>query len=59
MGVVSGTVMEEGGEVVGVIPYAMYIAGGEKEKTSTEIENGKEITIHKHDNEKVRDLYDK
>lgn len=54
MGVVSGTVMQGGGEVVGVIPYAMYAAGGEKEKTTTEIENGKELTVHTHGNEKVK-----
>lgn len=33
MGVVSGAVLEAGGYVTGVIPYAMVVAGGEKEQT--------------------------
>lgn len=32
MGVVSGAVIEEGGQVTGIIPYAIQAAGGEKDK---------------------------
>ncbi|KAF9483869.1 hypothetical protein BDN70DRAFT_873261 [Pholiota conissans] len=32
MGVVSGSVLEKGGKVIGVIPQAMIAAGGEKDK---------------------------
>lgn len=32
MGIVSGSVLEHGGKVVGVIPQAMVSAGGEKDK---------------------------
>ncbi|KAJ3516718.1 hypothetical protein NLJ89_g945 [Agrocybe chaxingu] len=32
MGIVSGAVLEQGGDVIGVIPKAMLIAGGEGEK---------------------------
>jgi hypothetical protein len=32
MGIVSGAVRNEGGNVIGVIPYAMAAAGGEGEK---------------------------
>ena len=31
MGVVSGAALEAGGKVTGIIPYAMIVAGGEKE----------------------------
>ena len=37
MGIVSGSVLEAGGDVVGVIPHAMLAAGGEGERVS---ENG-------------------
>lgn len=33
MGVVSGAALDAGGQVTGVIPYAMVVAGGEKEQT--------------------------
>jgi hypothetical protein len=33
MGIVSSTVRNEGGDVIGVMPYAMVAAGGEGEKT--------------------------
>jgi hypothetical protein len=33
MGVVSGTVIEHGGDVTGVVPFAMVSAGGEGDKT--------------------------
>lgn len=33
MGVVSGAVLEAGGRVTGVMPYAMIASGGEKEQT--------------------------
>lgn len=35
MGTVSGAVLEGGGKVTGITPYAMVRAGGEGEKTST------------------------
>ncbi|KAL1947322.1 hypothetical protein VTO73DRAFT_14283 [Trametes versicolor] len=35
MGIVSGTALEAGGDVVGVTPYAMVAAGGEKEQTKS------------------------
>ncbi|KAI0345081.1 hypothetical protein BDW22DRAFT_1353927 [Trametopsis cervina] len=34
MGVVSGAVLEAGGTVTGVIPYAMVVSGGEREQTA-------------------------
>ena len=34
MGIVSGAVLGEGGDVVGVIPHAMLAAGGEGERVS-------------------------
>lgn len=37
MGVVSGAVIEAGGHVTGVIPYAMVFAGGEKEASEGEV----------------------
>lgn len=37
MGVVSGAVIEAGGHVTGVIPYAMVVAGGEKEASEGEV----------------------
>ncbi|KAG5646699.1 hypothetical protein DXG03_002689 [Asterophora parasitica] len=35
MGIVSNAALQNGGEVTGVIPYAMHIAGGERDKIST------------------------
>lgn len=35
MGIVSGTALEAGADVVGVTPYAMVAAGGEKEQTKS------------------------
>ncbi|KAG1736767.1 hypothetical protein EDB19DRAFT_1720208 [Suillus lakei] len=32
MGIVSGAVIDEGGQVTGIIPYAIHAAGGEKDK---------------------------
>jgi uncharacterized protein (TIGR00730 family) len=32
MGIVSGAVADEGGQVTGIIPYAIHAAGGEKDK---------------------------
>ena len=32
MGIVSGAVIEAGGQVTGILPYAMVAAGGEKEQ---------------------------
>ncbi|KAI0093741.1 hypothetical protein BDY19DRAFT_270476 [Irpex rosettiformis] len=34
MGVVSGAAIEAGGKVIGVIPYAMVVSGGEQEQTA-------------------------
>ncbi|KAF5386826.1 hypothetical protein D9615_001624 [Tricholomella constricta] len=34
MGIVSNAVLQNGGEVTGVIPFAMHAAGGEQDKTS-------------------------
>ncbi len=38
MGVVSGAALEAGGEVTGVIPYAMVVSGGEKEQTQGQLQ---------------------
>lgn len=35
MGIVSGSSLEHGGKVVGIVPYAMVAAGGEGEKTKS------------------------
>src|SRR6267154_6636870 len=32
MGIVSGAAIDEGGQVIGIIPYAIHAAGGEKDK---------------------------
>lgn len=32
MGIVSGAVSDQGGQVTGIIPYAIHAAGGEKDK---------------------------
>ncbi|KAL5529131.1 hypothetical protein ACEPAG_5105 [Sanghuangporus baumii] len=53
MGIVSGTALEHGGEVVGVMPYAMYAAGGEREKTSNEIDDSVDIKVDTHAKEKI------
>jgi hypothetical protein len=37
MGVVSGAVLEGGGQVTGVVPFAMVAAGGEGEKAPTSL----------------------
>ncbi|KAF5324522.1 hypothetical protein D9611_004577 [Ephemerocybe angulata] len=37
MGVVSGAVLEGGGKVTGIVPYAMISAGGEAEKTHSAV----------------------
>lgn len=36
MGVVSGAVLEHGGKVTGIVPYAMVISGGERDKGDPE-----------------------
>ncbi|KAJ7915541.1 hypothetical protein B0H13DRAFT_2000153 [Mycena leptocephala] len=38
MGVVSGAVLEHGGKVTGIVPYAMTIAGGESEKVGSRVD---------------------
>ena len=35
MGVVSSTVLEHGGDVTGVVPFAMVAAGGERDKAQS------------------------
>lgn len=35
MGVVSSAVLEAGGKVTGIVPYAMVAAGGEGDKTAS------------------------
>ncbi|KAJ7491230.1 hypothetical protein FB451DRAFT_1222471 [Mycena latifolia] len=35
MGVISGAVLERGGKVTGIVPYAMVVAGGESEKVDS------------------------
>jgi hypothetical protein len=40
MGVVSGTVLTDGGFVTGVVPYAIYMDGGEREKLVGASESG-------------------
>lgn len=37
MGIVSGAALEAGGEVTGIVPFAMVAAGGEGEKTKSDI----------------------
>ncbi|KAK2467013.1 hypothetical protein APHAL10511_001271 [Amanita phalloides] len=37
MGVISKTVADAGGSVIGVVPYAMRVAGGEKEKVALDV----------------------
>jgi hypothetical protein len=39
MGVVSGTVLKDGGVVTGIMPYAIHIGGGEREKLEV-VSNG-------------------
>ncbi|KAH8117451.1 hypothetical protein DFH11DRAFT_1575108 [Phellopilus nigrolimitatus] len=56
MGIVSGSTLEQGGEVTGVTPYAMYIAGGEREKTSNEIQNGIDVTVNMQGKERVKTI---
>ncbi|THH16940.1 hypothetical protein EW146_g3775 [Bondarzewia mesenterica] len=48
MGIVSGAVLEGGGDVTGVIPFAMAAGGGEREKSE-------EPTLHVKLNEKGRE----
>ncbi|KAJ7158349.1 hypothetical protein C8R43DRAFT_364531 [Mycena crocata] len=51
MGVVSGAVLERGGKVTGIVPYAMVAAGGEEEKGDSPLnvklnETGREKIEH-------------
>lgn len=34
MGIVSGAVLENGGSVTGIVPYAIHNGGGEREKSA-------------------------
>ncbi|THH09364.1 hypothetical protein EW145_g2075 [Phellinidium pouzarii] len=56
MGIVSGSTLEHGGEVIGVMPYAMYAAGGERQKTQEEIENGIDIVVQTHGEERLKTI---
>jgi hypothetical protein len=54
MGVVSGAVMEAGGHAIGVRPYAMVAAGGEKEKAASQVADGSvEAALQKHKDQQV------
>lgn len=57
MGVVSGSVLKHGGKVTGIMPYAMVIAGGEKEKGDKEHPLGVELHAE-NGREAVSDLCD-
>ena len=47
MGVVSGAALQAGGNVTGVMPFAMIIAGGESQKSISDITvNGKMNGMH-------------
>jgi hypothetical protein len=52
MGVVSGAVLEHGGKVTGIVPYAMTIAGGESEKVGSRVD----VQLNEAGREKVRIL---
>lgn len=56
MGVVSGAVLEKGGQVLGVIPAAMIKAGGEGEKGETDPE-GVHVVLNEKGREKVRLIF--
>ncbi|KAI5124510.1 hypothetical protein M0805_003034 [Coniferiporia weirii] len=53
MGIVSGSTLKHGGEVTGVMPYAMHVAGGEREKTSCEVNGGDASIVSMGEREKV------
>lgn len=53
MGVVSGAVLEKGGQVLGIIPAAMIKAGGEGEKGETDPEEV-HVVLNEKGREKVR-----
>lgn len=47
MGLVSGAVLESGGKVLGVVPYAMVRAGGEGSNAYVDLaEQGREAVSH-------------
>lgn len=62
MGIVSGAVIDGGGEVTGVIPFAMVAAGGEGEKSTkpkVQIhlnEKGREKVCASQSNERISDF---
>lgn len=59
MGIVSGAVLEAGGTVVGVMPYAMIASGGEKSQTESEVKSKKaaEALFDGQNRQNVRYMY--
>ncbi|KZT20267.1 hypothetical protein NEOLEDRAFT_1140975 [Neolentinus lepideus HHB14362 ss-1] len=56
MGIVSGAVLEGGGQVTGVVPYAMIAAGGEEDKTGKG--DAKDYAVYVTLNERGREQVD-
>lgn len=52
MGAVSGAVLDAGGEVTGVVPYAMVAAGGEVDQTKGK--RGPAVLLKEKGRERVR-----
>lgn len=50
MGVISDAVLEGGGKVTGIVPYAIFASGGEKEKAGASTSGG----VNSMEREKVR-----
>jgi len=48
MGVVSNAVLQGGGDVTGVMPFAMQVAGGERDKTSDAQTMKRDLATHEH-----------
>lgn len=48
MGIVSNAVMEGGGAVTGIVPFAIHVAGGEKQKTSDLPDTDKKNSQNEH-----------
>lgn len=55
MGIVSNSVLEAGGRVTGVMPYAMVAAGGERDKTASSKDgtNGIDLRVEEDKRDKV------
>lgn len=52
MGLVSGAVLQDGGDVTGIVPYAMIAAGGEGDKGNPG-NDSKDVLINERGREKV------